>query len=166
MNEDFSRAIISGAQLASSIWYGIFQVGPELSLASSAICHFLAPDRERSDLSDRFGEDLDWLVSGDAQQCISVLRLPLSVSPVETNERKRYLLLDDPLLSIKTSLFVAKIANDSENTLMHHLTSPMFIMVTLFLSFLLLSVSFLPVTWFPWLMYLTDKDLLRSRPLS
>ena len=54
-------------------------------------------------------------------------------------------------------------ANTSQNTFMHHLTSPLFILVALFLSFLLLSISYLPIIWFPWLMYLTKGDLKRSK---
>ena len=47
----------------------------------------------------------------------------------------------------------------SEDSLARHLTKPLFVMLTLFLSCLLLTVGFLPVFWFPWLMFLTGNDL-------
>jgi hypothetical protein len=46
----------------------------------------------------------------------------------------------------------------SQDTLARHLTNPLFIVVTLFLSCLLLTIAFLPIVWFPWLMYLTKNN--------
>jgi hypothetical protein len=51
----------------------------------------------------------------------------------------------------------------SQDTLTQHLTNPLFVCVTLFLSCLLLTVSFLPVIWFPWLMHLTGQNLKLSK---
>ncbi len=51
----------------------------------------------------------------------------------------------------------------SQDTLTRHLTNPLFVVVTLFLSFLLLTISFLPVVWFPWVMYLTGDNLKLSK---
>ena len=44
-----------------------------------------------------------------------------------------------------------------------HLLSPIYIFVVLFLSVLLLPSVFLPVTWFPWTMYVThdSEDLCK-----
>jgi len=39
-----------------------------------------------------------------------------------------------------------------------HLLSPMYISVVLFLSVLLLPAIFLPVTWFPWVYYVTGQN--------
>ena len=50
----------------------------------------------------------------------------------------------------------------SRDSLARHVKDPLFIVVTLFLSFLLLAIGYLPVTWFPWLMYLTGNDVRRS----
>ena len=50
----------------------------------------------------------------------------------------------------------------SQDTLARHLTNPLFIVVTLFLSFLLLTISFLPITWYTWLLHLT-KDIKRGK---
>ena len=51
----------------------------------------------------------------------------------------------------------------SQDTLAQHLTNPLFVVVTLFLSCLLLTISFLPVIWFPWIMHLTGNDIDRSK---
>ena len=51
----------------------------------------------------------------------------------------------------------------TQDTLIRHLKNPLFIIVTLFLSCLLLTVAFLPVIWFPWLMYLTKNNLDSSK---
>lgn len=47
----------------------------------------------------------------------------------------------------------------AQDSLARHLTNPLFVVVTLFLSCLLLTVAFLPVVWFPWIMHLTNNDL-------
>ncbi len=47
----------------------------------------------------------------------------------------------------------------SQDTLARHLTNPLFVVVTLFLSCFLLTVAFLPVVWFPWIMHLTNNNL-------
>lgn len=47
----------------------------------------------------------------------------------------------------------------SQETLIQYLLNPLFIFLTLFLSFLLLAVSYLPTIWFPWILYLTGKNL-------
>jgi hypothetical protein len=49
--------------------------------------------------------------------------------------------------------------NSSQDSLARHLTNPLFVVVTLFLSCLLLTVAFLPVVWFPWIMHLTGHNL-------
>lgn len=46
-----------------------------------------------------------------------------------------------------------------QDSFSQHLTSPVFVFATLFLSCLLLTVAFLPVVWFPWLMHLSRNDL-------
>jgi hypothetical protein len=51
----------------------------------------------------------------------------------------------------------------SQDTLIQHLKNPLFILVTLFLSCLILTVSFLPVIWFPWLKHLTGHNLDLSK---
>ncbi len=51
----------------------------------------------------------------------------------------------------------------SQDTLTRHLTNPLFVLVTLFLSCLILTVSFLPIIWFPWLKHLTNNDLTISK---
>jgi hypothetical protein len=50
----------------------------------------------------------------------------------------------------------------TQDTLTRHLKNPLFILVTLFLSCLILTVSFLPVIWFPWLKHLTNNDIKLS----
>ncbi|CAF1222983.1 unnamed protein product [Rotaria sordida] len=40
----------------------------------------------------------------------------------------------------------------------HHLTSPLYLLVVLFLSILLLPGIFLAVTWYPWVYYITKQD--------
>jgi hypothetical protein len=45
----------------------------------------------------------------------------------------------------------------------HYLTSPLYILVVLFLSFLLLTGIFLSVTWYPWVYYITNRDTLLSK---
>ena len=47
-----------------------------------------------------------------------------------------------------------------------HLLSPMYISVVLFLSVLLLPAIFLPVTWYPWVDYVTNKDTDLSKNSS
>ena len=47
-----------------------------------------------------------------------------------------------------------------------HLLSPMYISVVLFLSVLLLPAIFLPVTWYPWVYYVTDDNTDLSKDLS
>lgn len=49
--------------------------------------------------------------------------------------------------------------NSSQDSLARHLTNSLFVVVTLFLSCLLLTVAFLPVVWFPWIMSLTGNNL-------
>ncbi|CAF4738530.1 unnamed protein product [Rotaria sp. Silwood1] len=49
--------------------------------------------------------------------------------------------------------------NTSEDSLAQYLTNPIFVVVTLFLSCLLLTVAYLPVIWFPWVMHLTGYNL-------
>lgn len=51
----------------------------------------------------------------------------------------------------------------SSDSLGRHLTNPLFILVTLFLSCLILIISYLPIIWFPWLSYLTGNDLPSSK---
>ncbi|CAF2651537.1 unnamed protein product [Rotaria sp. Silwood2] len=40
----------------------------------------------------------------------------------------------------------------------HHLTSPLYLLLVLFLSILLLPGIFLAVTWYPWVYYITKQD--------
>jgi len=54
--------------------------------------------------------------------------------------------------------FIVEISS-SQDSLARHLTNPLFVVVTLFLSCLLLTVAFLPVVWFPWMMHLTGHNL-------
>ncbi len=49
--------------------------------------------------------------------------------------------------------------SSSQDSLASHLTNQLFVVVTLFLSCLLLTVAYLPVVWFPWVMHLTELDL-------
>ena len=46
-----------------------------------------------------------------------------------------------------------------------HLTSPLYILVVLFLSILLLPGIFLAVTWYPWVYHITNKDTVLSKLL-
>ncbi|CAF1235332.1 unnamed protein product [Rotaria sordida] len=46
----------------------------------------------------------------------------------------------------------------SHDTLIQQLINPLFIVVTLFLSCLLLTISFLPVIWYKWLLHLTGNN--------
>ena len=55
--------------------------------------------------------------------------------------------------------FIVVKVKPSEDSLARHLTNPLFVTLTLFLSCLLLTVAFLPVFWFPWLLFLTGDDL-------
>ncbi|CAF1004096.1 unnamed protein product [Rotaria magnacalcarata] len=64
--------------------------------------------------------------------------------------------IDSTLKSKITKKEVKTITND--DTLIKHLTSPLFIVVTLFLSSLLLTVSFLPIVWPAWISYLTGSN--------
>jgi len=58
--------------------------------------------------------------------------------------------------------FVVEISS-SQDSLASHLTNPLFVVVTFFLSCLLLTVAYLPVAWFPWVMYLTGLNLELGR---
>jgi len=49
--------------------------------------------------------------------------------------------------------------NPAGDSLARHLTNPLFVVVTIFLSCFLLTVAFLPVVWFPWVMHLTNNNL-------
>ncbi|CAF0855764.1 unnamed protein product [Didymodactylos carnosus] len=40
-----------------------------------------------------------------------------------------------------------------------HLTSPLYILVVLFLSILLIPSTFLSVTWYPWVFYITNQNI-------
>jgi hypothetical protein len=73
----------------------------------------------------------------------------------------RFSLLDSTLKSKSTKEQIKTIT--SQDTLARHLTNPLFIVVTLFLSCLLLTIAFLSVVWFPWLMYLTENNLKLSK---
>ena len=46
-----------------------------------------------------------------------------------------------------------------------HLTSPLYILVVLFLSSLLLPRIFLAVIWYPWVYHITDHDTTLSKNL-
>ncbi|CAF0810788.1 unnamed protein product [Adineta ricciae] len=61
--------------------------------------------------------------------------------------------------STKKSLPEEVEVNPTQDTLARYLTNPLFVVVTLFISCLLLTVSFLPVVWFPWIMNLTGKNV-------
>jgi hypothetical protein len=74
----------------------------------------------------------------------------------------RFSCLDSPL-KLKLIKEDIKTVVTSQDTLTRHLTNPLFGLVTLFLSFLLLTISFLPVVWFPWVMYLTGNNLELSK---
>ena len=45
----------------------------------------------------------------------------------------------------------------------HYLTSPLYLLVVLFLSILLLPGIFLAVTWYPWVYYITQQDRILSK---
>jgi len=44
-----------------------------------------------------------------------------------------------------------------------HLLSPLYIMVVMFLSILLLSGTFLHIIWYPWVYYITNQDTSLSK---
>ena len=44
-----------------------------------------------------------------------------------------------------------------------HLTSPLYILVVLYLSVLLMPSIFLAVTWYPWVYYITNEDVELSK---
>ncbi|CAF3464812.1 unnamed protein product [Rotaria socialis] len=64
--------------------------------------------------------------------------------------------IDSTLKSKITKKQVKTITTD--DTLIKHLTSPLFIVVTLFLSALLFTISFLPIVWPAWISYLTESN--------
>jgi hypothetical protein len=45
----------------------------------------------------------------------------------------------------------------------HYLTSPLYILMVLFLSILLLPGIFLAVTWYPWVYHITKQDTILSK---
>lgn len=63
------------------------------------------------------------------------------------------------LISYFSFVIILVVVNTSEDSLVRHLTNPIFVVVTCFLSCLLLTVAFLPVVWFPWVMHLTGFNL-------
>ncbi|CAF4267989.1 unnamed protein product, partial [Rotaria sp. Silwood2] len=68
----------------------------------------------------------------------------------------RFTCIDSTLKSKQTKTEVKTIT--SHDTLTKHLLNPLFIVVTLFLSCLLLTISYLPVVWYKWLMHLTNNN--------
>ncbi|UJR09266.1 hypothetical protein I4U23_013511 [Adineta vaga] len=126
-NRGLVTALISGAQLAGSIWYAIFQVLIDNRIVTLSTLSFIWASFAFLMLGSAF-LFLDW-------------RFPWIDSKLKVKATRQEI-----------------VATKSEDKLGRHLTNPLFIVVTLFLSCLLLTISFFPVIWFPWLMYLTGGN--------
>ncbi|CAF0895429.1 unnamed protein product [Adineta ricciae] len=126
-NRGLVTALISGAQLAGSIWFATFQVLIEKKIVSLSTLAFVWVSFALLMLASAF-LFLDW----------------------------RFLWLDSKLKVKPTRQEGVK--TDEQDNLVEHVTNPLFVVVTLFLSCLLLTISFLPVVWYPWLKYLTGGD--------
>ncbi|CAF4843454.1 unnamed protein product, partial [Rotaria sp. Silwood1] len=68
----------------------------------------------------------------------------------------RFTCMNLTLKSKSTKIEVKTIT--THDTLIQYLKNPLFIVVTLFLSCLLLTISYLPVVWFKWLMHVTGNN--------
>ncbi|CAF1579403.1 unnamed protein product [Rotaria magnacalcarata] len=122
-------SLISGAQLSGSVWYAIFQLLIDTKWISLSTLSFI------------------WA-------SFSILMLGSSILFLDWRFK----------LSTKSNVTKSTDSEDvvispSEDSLARHLTNPIFIVVTCFLGCLLLTVSYLPVVWFPWVMYLTGFNL-------
>lgn len=125
-------SLISGAQLTGSVWYAIFQIVIEKGWLSLSTLCFLWTSASILMLGSAF-LFLDWRFT-----CVdSRLKVPIQKS-------------EDEHEHVKTIA--------SKDSLIRHLKNPLFIVVSLFLSLLLLTISYLPVVWFKWIMHLTNKD--------
>ncbi|CAF3301702.1 unnamed protein product [Rotaria socialis] len=122
-------SLISGAQLSGAIWYAIFQLLIETKWISLSTLSFMWASFSILMLGSSIFF-LDW-------------RFQLSTKSKDT----------------KSTGNEAVVISRSEDSLVRHLTNPIFIVVTCFLGCLLLTVSYLPVVWFPWVMYLTGFNL-------
>ncbi|CAF3935698.1 unnamed protein product [Rotaria sp. Silwood2] len=122
-------ALISGAQLGGSVWYANFQIFIEKNWISLSTLAFI------------------WA-------SFSILMLGSAIFFLDWHFK-----CADASNKTKSSTNEDVTMSRSEDSLARHLTNPIFVVVTLFLSCLLLTVAYLPVVWFPWVMHLTGHDL-------
>ncbi|CAF3906861.1 unnamed protein product [Rotaria sordida] len=122
-------ALISGAQIGGSVWYANFQILIEKNWISLSTLAFI-------------WASFSILMFGSAMLFLNWHSKCANVS----NKRK-----------LSTNEDVA--ISTSDDSLARHLTDPIFVVVTLFLSCLLLTVAYLPVVWFPWVLHLTGHNL-------
>ncbi|CAF0837946.1 unnamed protein product [Rotaria sordida] len=145
-------SIISGSSISSTMWFSIFQVlitDNQTTLKILSIiwtvfviimiitaCFFM-----------------DWK--------FPFLHLPYEFAPSSnTNNNLTESADNNQRSNVNEMVWYQRIVN--RVGVWEHLLSPVYILVVLYLSFLLLPSVFLPVTWFPWVMHIT-KD---NEPLS
>ncbi|CAF0961128.1 unnamed protein product [Didymodactylos carnosus] len=78
---------------------------------------------------------------------------------LESTKKAREISQESEVVTLSTTDKAPTVTNTVKERLRDQLTNPLYIFVTLFLGILLLTASFLPVVWFPWIYYITNKNL-------
>ncbi|CAF1035387.1 unnamed protein product [Rotaria sordida] len=141
-------SIIAGASISSTMWFSIFQVlinGGRTNLRTLSIIWTVF-------VVLMIGSALlfmDWR--------FQLLNLPYGfVTNSETDKQSRKSIEIDNAANMINMPWYRRIVN--RVGVWQHLLNPIYIFVVLYLSVLLLPAVFLPVTWFPWIMYVTNGN--------
>ncbi|CAF2361322.1 unnamed protein product [Rotaria sp. Silwood2] len=141
-------SIIAGASISSTMWFSIFQVvindgRTDLRTLSIIWTVFVIIMIGAALLF------MDWR--------FRLLNLPYGfVTNSEPNKESRKSVEIDDAAHVINMSWYRHIVN--RVGVWQHLLSPIYIFVVLYLSVLLLPTVFLPVTWFPWVMYVTNEN--------
>ncbi|CAF1117414.1 unnamed protein product [Adineta steineri] len=144
----FVSALFAGACTSATIWYSIFQTLIDAHTVTLKELSFIWMSFSVLMLISSF-IFLDWT--------FPVLNLPYHSDTKMENKTGSLTVTVDDNESERIKWYTRILKRQG---VWHYLTSPLYLLVVLFLSILLLPGIFLAVTWYPWVYYITQQDTL------
>ncbi|CAF1345216.1 unnamed protein product [Rotaria sordida] len=148
----FVSALFAGACTSATMWYSIFQVLIDARKVSLQQLSYIWLSFGVLLLISSFLY-LDWT--------FPILNLPYQFdTKLEEKNVSSNSVIDRSISEIDRMKWYTRILK--RKGVWYYLTSPLYILVVLFLSILLLPGIFLSVTWYPWVYYITQQNTILS----
>ncbi|CAF4972696.1 unnamed protein product, partial [Rotaria sp. Silwood1] len=138
----FLLALLVGSSLTASIWYSIFQIIIDNNLLTLSQLSYI------------------WMSFGVLLFLSSFLFLDWKFSILNLPYKFQQELDETPAAPTNNTSSETKWYTNiyQRNGIWEYLTSPLYILVVLFLSFLMMTPNLLSVTWYPWVYFINDNN--------